>query len=61
MYLYELEQTNKKTLQIVVSQTRRGLRRREDGGDLTNVQYKPTWNWNYESPLYNKYVLIKFL
>jgi hypothetical protein len=37
-----------------------GLRGRDGGGDLTNVQYKPIWNCHYESPLYNEYILIKF-
>jgi hypothetical protein len=31
-----------------------------DGGhDLTNVQCKAIGNWHNESPLYNKYMLIK--
>jgi hypothetical protein len=37
------------------------LRRRDSGGDLTNVQYKPVWNCHNEYPLYNKYILIKKL
>jgi hypothetical protein len=38
---------------------RRRVRGRVDGGDVTNVQYKPNWNFHYESPLYNEYILIK--
>jgi hypothetical protein len=36
-----------------------GLRGRDSRGDLTNVQYKPTWNCHNESPLYNEHTLIK--
>jgi hypothetical protein len=32
---------------------------RKDGGDLTNVQYKPNWNCHYEFPQYNTCILIK--
>jgi hypothetical protein len=49
----------KKPLAIALSGEGRGLRGRNDGGDLTNVQYKPNWNCHYESPPYNKYILIK--
>jgi hypothetical protein len=38
-----------------------GLRGREDGGDLTNLQYKPNHNCHCESPLYNEYILVKIL
>jgi hypothetical protein len=31
----------------------------DDGGDLTNVQYKSTRNCHNESSLYNEYMLIK--
>jgi hypothetical protein len=40
---------------------RRGLRGKDGGGDLTNVQCKPIWNHHNESSLYNKYILIKNL
>jgi hypothetical protein len=33
----------------------RGLRRRDDGGNVNNVQ----WNCHYEPRLYNEYILIK--
>jgi hypothetical protein len=34
--------------------------RGKDGGcDLTNVQYKPIWNSQNESFLYNEYMIIK--
>jgi hypothetical protein len=39
----------------------RGLRRRYNGDDATNVQYKSNWNCHYESSLYNEYILIKDL
>jgi hypothetical protein len=39
----------------------RWLRRGDDGGDITNVQYKSSWNCRYKSPLYNEYILIKNL
>jgi hypothetical protein len=32
----------------------------DNGGDLTNVQYKSNWNCDCESPIY-KYILIFFL
>jgi hypothetical protein len=38
----------------------RGLWGRDNGGDVTNVQYKPYWNGHCEFPLYNEYILIKF-
>jgi hypothetical protein len=36
----------------------RGLKGRGDGGDLTNVQYKPNQNCHYEYP-HHEYILIK--
>jgi hypothetical protein len=30
------------------------LRGRDDGGNVTKVQYKSNWNCHYESPPYNK-------
>jgi hypothetical protein len=32
-----------------------------DGGNVNNVQHKSNWNCQYESPLYNEYILIKNL
>jgi hypothetical protein len=32
----------------------KGLRRRDNGGNLTNVQCKSNLNSHYKSPLYNK-------
>jgi hypothetical protein len=46
----------KKSLAIAFSGMRRGSR--SSGSDLTNVQYKPIWNYHNESPLYNEYILI---
>jgi hypothetical protein len=37
----------------------RGLKGRDDGGNVNNVQYKSNWNCHYRSPLYNEYFLIK--
>jgi hypothetical protein len=56
IYLFEAEERN--LLTIALSGARRGLRGRDSGGDLTNVQYKPIWNCHNESPLYNKYNLM---
>jgi hypothetical protein len=35
---------------IALSGVRRGLRGRDSGGDLTNVQYIPIWNCHNQSP-----------
>jgi hypothetical protein len=40
----------KKPLAIVFSEVGRKVRGRDDGGNVTNVQYKPNWNCHYESP-----------
>jgi hypothetical protein len=50
---------NKEIIVIFLSGAGRGLRGRDGRGDLTKVQYKPIWNCHNESPLYNKYILIK--
>jgi hypothetical protein len=55
IYLHEI----KKSLAIAVSGAGKGLRGRDGGGNLTNVQCKPIWNCHNESPLYNEYILIK--
>jgi hypothetical protein len=39
-----------KPLAIALSGVGMGLTGRDDGGDLTNVQYKPNLNCHYESP-----------
>jgi hypothetical protein len=36
-----------------------GLRGRDEGGNVNNVQYKYNQNCHYEYPLYNEYFLIK--
>jgi hypothetical protein len=41
----------KKPLTIAVSGVGRGLRRRDNGGDVTNVQYKPHQNCHYDPPI----------
>jgi hypothetical protein len=48
---------NKKAPAIDLSGAGRGLRGRDGGGDLINVQYKPNQYCHYESLLYNKYIL----
>jgi hypothetical protein len=38
----------------------RGIRGRDSGGNVNNVQYKSGWNCHFKSPLlYNEYILIK--
>jgi hypothetical protein len=48
IYLYETEL--KKPLAIALWGVGRGLRGRDDGGNVNNVQYKPNQNCHYESP-----------
>jgi hypothetical protein len=48
----------KKPLAIALSGVGRGLRRRDDGGNVTNVQFKSNQNL-YHDPPYNEYILIK--
>jgi hypothetical protein len=48
-----------KLLAIGLSGVGREFRKREDGGDLTNVQYKPICNCYNESHYHNEYILIK--
>jgi hypothetical protein len=62
LHIYEIEQRTydelhiliwnrtKKPLVIALSGAGGELRGRDDGGDLTNVPYKPNQNCNYESP-----------
>jgi hypothetical protein len=40
----------RKPLAIDLSGAERGSRGRDDGGDVTNEQYKPIWNCQNESP-----------
>jgi hypothetical protein len=42
------------SLAIAIGGAGKGLRGREGGGDLTNVQCKPNWNCHNESPLYDE-------
>jgi hypothetical protein len=50
-----------KPLWITWSVVGMGSRGKDGGGDITNAQYKLIWNCHNESPLYNKYILIKNL
>jgi hypothetical protein len=45
-----------KPLAIALSGAGRGLRRRDGGGHLMNVQDQLVWNCHNESPLYNEYM-----
>jgi hypothetical protein len=44
---------------MVLSGAGRGSRGRDNGSDLTNIHYKPTWN--SQLPPYNEHILIKKL
>jgi hypothetical protein len=46
-YLYELEQRN---LLQLFKWSGEGVGETNDGGNVTNVQYKPNWSCHYESP-----------
>jgi hypothetical protein len=59
--LHILIYRTKKSIVIALSGVGRGLRERDNEGDLTNVQYMPNRNCHYESPPYNQYILIKNL
>jgi hypothetical protein len=48
----------KKPLAIALSGVERGLRWRDEGSNVNNVQYKSNQNCHYKSPLYNEYILI---
>jgi hypothetical protein len=47
IYLHEIEQRN---LAIALNGAGKGLRGRDNGGDLTKIQYKSNRNCQYESP-----------
>jgi hypothetical protein len=49
----------KSPLAIALSVVGRGLRGRDDGDNVNNVQCKCNWNSHYEYSLYNEYILIK--
>jgi hypothetical protein len=51
---------NKKPLAIALSGVGKGLRGRDNGGNVNNVQYKSNQNCHYVPP-YNEYILIKNL
>jgi hypothetical protein len=48
IYLHEIEQ--KKPLGIALSWEGWGLRGKDDGSNLTDVQYRPNWNCHYDFP-----------
>jgi hypothetical protein len=53
-----IQNRTKKPLALTLSGRGKGHRGRDAGRDLTNVQYKCTWNCPNESPLYNDYIMI---
>jgi hypothetical protein len=55
----KVSETTRKPLAIALSGVERRLTGRGDGGDVTNVQHKSTWNCHNEIPLYHEYILIK--
>jgi hypothetical protein len=59
IYLHEIEQRN--LLQLFSSGVGRGLRGKDGWGDLTNVQYKPTWNVTVNLPVQQIYPNKKIL
>jgi hypothetical protein len=48
IYLYETEL--KKPPATALSEVGRGLRGRDNGGNVNSVQYRSNWNCHYESP-----------
>jgi hypothetical protein len=44
----------KKPFAIALCGAGRGLRGRNDGDNVTNIQYKPNQKCHYEFPLYNE-------
>jgi hypothetical protein len=57
--LYTYMKLNKETSCNCFKWVGRGLRGRDGGGNVNNVHYKPNQNCHHESPLSNKYRLIK--
>jgi hypothetical protein len=49
----------KKFFAIALSGAGMGLRGKDSGDDITNLQYKPIWNCHNEYHLYNEYSLNK--
>jgi hypothetical protein len=49
----------KKPLATALNVVERELKQRDNGGNVTNVQYKPNYNCHYKSPLHNEYIIIK--
>jgi hypothetical protein len=49
----------KKHFAIALGSLERGLRGKDNGRNVNNVQYKSDWNMHFEYPLYNEYILIK--
>jgi hypothetical protein len=50
MDFISLHETELKNLAIALRGVGRGLRGRDDGGDVNNVQYKINWSCHYKSP-----------
>jgi hypothetical protein len=58
LYIHTQNRTMK-PLAIALSGVRRGLRGRDGGDNLTNVEYKSIGNYQNEFALYNEYMPIK--
>jgi hypothetical protein len=50
-----------KPLAIALNGVGRSWEGIDGGSNLTNMQYKATWNYHKESPVYNEYILIKMV
>jgi hypothetical protein len=49
---------NNKPLAIALSGAGMGIKGRDEGCNVMNIQYMFNWNFHYEFPLYNEYILI---
>jgi hypothetical protein len=50
---------NKKTSCDCFKWGQKGLTGRDVGSNVTKVQYKSNWNYDYETPKYHEYIPIK--
>jgi hypothetical protein len=58
---YAYRNRTKKPLAIALSGAGRGLRGRDNGSNVNNVQYKSNRNCHYETPPHKEYILMKKL
>jgi hypothetical protein len=47
----------KKPVAIALSEVGKGLRGRDNGSNVMNIQYKSNQNCHYKPPMYNEYIL----